>query len=131
VKKTVRARKGSNKESAAIAICTKTVLHKRGRTLKSYSRKRLITQKKFRGGLKIPGVPQPQPNNQNPMTPGQAKMVSDLKLEEWKKRREAEKMSQSKDLKDNLNYSESENEYHQILNARMKDWETKNPKPSL
>ena len=51
VKKTVRARKGSNKESAAIAICTKSVLHKRGRTIKSYSRKRLITQKKFRGGL--------------------------------------------------------------------------------
>lgn len=50
VKKTVRARKGSNKESAAIAICTKSVLQKRGRTIKSYSRKRLITQKKFRGG---------------------------------------------------------------------------------
>jgi len=43
VKKTVRAR---NKESAAIAICTKSVLHTRGRTMKSYSRKRLITQKK-------------------------------------------------------------------------------------
>lgn len=50
VKKTVRARKGSNKESAAIAICTKSVLHKRSRTLKSYTRKRLITQRKFRGG---------------------------------------------------------------------------------
>lgn len=50
VKKTVRARKGSNKESAAIAICTKSVLQKRGRTLKRYSRKRLITQKKLRGG---------------------------------------------------------------------------------
>lgn len=50
VKKTVRARKGSNKESAAIAICTKSVLQKRGRTIKSYTRKRLITQKKFRGG---------------------------------------------------------------------------------
>lgn len=50
VKKTVRARKGSNKESAAIAICIKSVLHKRGRTLKRYTRKRLITQKKFRGG---------------------------------------------------------------------------------
>ena len=46
VKKTVRARKGSNKESAAIAICTKSVLQTRGRTLKNYSRKRLITQKK-------------------------------------------------------------------------------------
>jgi len=50
VKKTVRARKGSNKESAAIAICTTSVLHKRGRTMKRYTRKRLITQKKFRGG---------------------------------------------------------------------------------
>lgn len=46
VRKTVRVRKGSNKESAAIGICTKSVLHKRGRTMKSYSRKRLITQKK-------------------------------------------------------------------------------------
>lgn len=45
VKKTVRARKGSTKESAAIAICTKSVLQTRGRTMKSYSRKRLITQK--------------------------------------------------------------------------------------
>lgn len=50
VKKTVKARKGSNKESASIAICTKSVLHKRGRTIKRYTRKRLITQKKFRGG---------------------------------------------------------------------------------
>lgn len=50
VKRTVRARKGSNKESAAIAICTKSVLQTRGRTMKSYSRKRLSTQKKFRGG---------------------------------------------------------------------------------
>jgi hypothetical protein len=51
VKRTVRARKGSNKESAAIAICTKSVLHKRGRTMKRYSRGRLSTQKKLRGGL--------------------------------------------------------------------------------
>lgn len=50
VKKTVKARKGSNKESAAIAICTKAVLQKRGRTMKRYTRKRLTTQKKFRGG---------------------------------------------------------------------------------
>ena len=56
VRKTVKARKGSNKESAAIAICTKSVLHKRGRTLKRYRRGRLTTQKKFRGGLNIPGV---------------------------------------------------------------------------
>lgn len=54
VKKTVKARKGSNKESAAIAICTKSVLQKRGRTMKRYTRKRLMTQKKFRGGATVP-----------------------------------------------------------------------------
>lgn len=36
-------------ESAAIAICTKSVLHSRGRTIKKYTRRRLITQKK-KGG---------------------------------------------------------------------------------
>lgn len=46
VRKTVKARKGSNKESAAIAICTKTILHPRGRTLKRYTKERLLTQKK-------------------------------------------------------------------------------------
>ena len=55
VKKTVKARRGSNKESAAIAICTKSVLQKRGRTMKRYTRKRLTTQKKFRAG----GTPSP------------------------------------------------------------------------
>jgi hypothetical protein len=50
VRKTVRARKGSTKESAAIAICTKTVLQTRGRTLKRYKKGRLTTQKRFRGG---------------------------------------------------------------------------------
>jgi hypothetical protein len=52
VRKTVKARKGSNKESAAIAICTTTLLHRRGRTLKSYRKGRLVTQKKrkMRGG---------------------------------------------------------------------------------
>jgi hypothetical protein len=50
VRKTVKARKGSNKESAAIAICTKTVLHPHGRTLKRYRKGRLLTQKKMRGG---------------------------------------------------------------------------------
>jgi hypothetical protein len=50
VRSTVKARKGSNKESAAIAICTISVLHPRGRTIKRYRKKRLITQKKFRGG---------------------------------------------------------------------------------
>lgn len=49
VKKTVKARKGSNKESAAIAICTKTMLQRRGRTLKRVRCRgvqRLETQKK-------------------------------------------------------------------------------------
>ena len=49
VKKTVKARKGSNKESAAIAICTKSVLQTRGRTLKRVRCRgvpRLETQKK-------------------------------------------------------------------------------------
>ena len=50
VRQTVKARKGSNKESAAIAICTKSVLHTRGKTMKRYRKGRLITQKKFRGG---------------------------------------------------------------------------------
>lgn len=55
VRRTVRARKGSNKESAAIAICTKTVLQKRGRTIKRYRKGRLTTQKKLRGGKLVPG----------------------------------------------------------------------------
>lgn len=50
VRKTVRARKGSTKESAAIAICTKSVLQTRGKTMKRYRKGRLVTQKKFRGG---------------------------------------------------------------------------------
>lgn len=45
VRRTVKARKGSNKESAAIAICTKSVLHTRGRTMKKYKKGKLITQK--------------------------------------------------------------------------------------
>ena len=47
VKKTVKAK---NKDSAAIAICTKTVLHKRGRTIKRFAsvkgKPRLVTQKR-------------------------------------------------------------------------------------
>ncbi len=50
VRQTVRARPKSTKESAAIAICTKSVLQTRGLTMKRYKKKRLITQKKFRGG---------------------------------------------------------------------------------
>lgn len=49
VRKTVKARRGSNKESAAIAICTKSVLQTRGRTMKKYRKGHLVTQKKFRG----------------------------------------------------------------------------------
>jgi hypothetical protein len=48
VRKTVKARKGSTKESAAIAICVTSVLHPRGKTLKRYRTGRLVTQKKFR-----------------------------------------------------------------------------------
>lgn len=53
VRKTVKARRGSTKEGAAIAICTKTVLHPRGRTLKRYRRGRLVTQRRLRGGVRV------------------------------------------------------------------------------
>lgn len=46
VRKTVKVRPGSNKESAAIAICTKSVLQTHGRTMKKYKKGRLYTQKK-------------------------------------------------------------------------------------
>lgn len=45
VRKTVKVRRGSTKESAAIAICTKSVLQTRGRTMKKYRKGRLTTQK--------------------------------------------------------------------------------------
>ena len=45
VRKTIKARKGSTKESAAIAICTKSVLQTRGRTLRRYRKGKLRTQK--------------------------------------------------------------------------------------
>uniref|UniRef100_A0A6C0JUV3 Uncharacterized protein n=1 Tax=viral metagenome TaxID=1070528 RepID=A0A6C0JUV3_9ZZZZ len=48
VRKTVKVRRGSTKEQAAIAICTKTILQSRGRTLKRFSCKKgpkLKTQK--------------------------------------------------------------------------------------
>ena len=48
VRKTVKTRKNSNPESAAIAICTKSVLFPRGRTIKRYRKGKLITQKRFR-----------------------------------------------------------------------------------
>ena len=49
VKKTVRVRPGSTAESAAIAICTKTILFPKGRTLKKVRcapKNRLRTQKR-------------------------------------------------------------------------------------
>jgi len=49
VKKTVKARPGSTAEGAAIAICTKTLLFPRGRTLKRIKcapRNRLKTQRR-------------------------------------------------------------------------------------
>lgn len=46
VRKSVKARPGSSKESAAIAICTKSVLQTRGRTMKRYKKGKLTTQKK-------------------------------------------------------------------------------------
>ena len=42
VRKTIRVRPGQSKESAAIAICVKSVLQRRGRTLKKF---------KCRGGV--------------------------------------------------------------------------------
>jgi hypothetical protein len=48
VKKSIVPRPDSNKESAAIAICTKSVLQTRGRTLKKYRKGRVRTQKLLR-----------------------------------------------------------------------------------
>ena len=45
VRKTIKARKGSTKESAAIAVCTKSVLQTRGRTLRRYRKGKLRTQR--------------------------------------------------------------------------------------
>ncbi len=49
VRKTIRPRKGSTAESAAIGVCVKSVLHRRGRTLKKFTcgkKARLVTQKR-------------------------------------------------------------------------------------
>lgn len=46
VRRTVKPRRGSTKESAAIAICTTTILHPRKRTLKKYRKGRLVTQRR-------------------------------------------------------------------------------------
>lgn len=87
VRSTVKARKGSTKESAAIAICTTSVLHPRGRTMKRYRKKRLITQRKFRGGdwKKTLGLRQKPPLSSTPPpeTPEErAKRISEIPLDE-------------------------------------------------
>ncbi len=49
VRKTIRPRKGSTKESAAIGVCVKSVLHSKGRTVKKFKcgkKSRLVTQKR-------------------------------------------------------------------------------------
>jgi hypothetical protein len=48
VRRTVKVRKGSSKEKAAIGICVKSVLQTRGRTLKRFScdaKQSLVSQK--------------------------------------------------------------------------------------
>ena len=50
VKRKIKPNKGSTKEGAAIAICTKAILHPQGRTIRRFSMKRgkprLVTQKR-------------------------------------------------------------------------------------
>lgn len=51
VRKTVKARPGSSKEKGAIAICVKSVLQKKGRTLKKFKcgrKARVQTQRRLR-----------------------------------------------------------------------------------
>lgn len=47
VRKTIKFRKGSTSEQAAIAVCTKSVLQTKGKTLKKFSCRNgnLLTQK--------------------------------------------------------------------------------------
>ena len=51
VRRTVKPRNNSTRTGAAIAICTKSVLHSRGKTFKRFKcsgkRKTLITRKKL------------------------------------------------------------------------------------
>jgi hypothetical protein len=69
VGKTVKTRKGSTKESAAIAICTTTVLYPRKRTMKKYRKGRLVTQRrKLRGG-------EGEFSSSNPMITNKAKEI--------------------------------------------------------
>lgn len=49
VRKTLKNRPGSTKEQGAIAVCVKSVVQKRGRTLKTFKcgkKPRLVTQKR-------------------------------------------------------------------------------------
>lgn len=53
VRKTIRPRRGQSKESGAIGVCVKSVLQRRGRTLKKFRCGRkpmLVTQKPLKGG---------------------------------------------------------------------------------
>lgn len=52
VRKTIKSRKGSTKEQGAIAVCVKSVLQTRGKTIKKFKcgkKPRLITQKRKTG----------------------------------------------------------------------------------
>ena len=129
VRKTIRARKGSTKESAAIAICTKSVLQTRGRTIKRYTRKRLVTQKKFRGGLTIPGLPKPVGG---PMTPGDFKKWSEQStqkaMEAWQTKYNAEKANYMKTLRSTQVFDKTNTDNH--VAAHMAKWTSANPKPA-
>jgi hypothetical protein len=49
VRKTLKARKGSTKEQGAIAVCVKSVLHTKGKTIKKFKcgkKMRVVTQKR-------------------------------------------------------------------------------------
>lgn len=147
VRKTVRARKGSNKESAAIAICTKSVLQKRGRTMKRYSKKRLLTQKKFRGGILgapkssmsglFSGKADPLYAPGNTFTPGTvanankaaAAAAAAQKLKQWEERYNAEKARISKEL-EGEGIGSWEGEFRREVDANMSKWVSNNPKPS-
>ena len=53
VRKTIRPRKGKSKESGAIGVCVRSVIQRRGRTLKKFKCGRkpmLVTQQPLRGG---------------------------------------------------------------------------------
>ena len=106
VRSTVKARKGSNKESAAIAICTTSVLHTRGRTLKKYRRGRLVTQRRKRGGMFWSPPPKVAPRSDDLPRVG-----SVLQTVERERRRQAE----LKELQDSMTPEQWER--HRLLHA--------------